>query len=275
MAVELKPVRPPVAIQRAYHKKLKAFVQEMDRSLFWWLRAKYRQVDNQMIQTAQDSAFSDLVKELRRLEREWVKKSNVFATETAEWFAGKIQGYTAITLQTEMKKRDFVRLGFDLKFTYHSMKERMAFKAIVENNVNYITKIAKEHLANVTGVILRGIENGHDLGKVTEALHHTFGVTERRAAMIARDQTNKATQTLSRQRLMDYGITQGKWLHTSAGKTYRDSHVEMDGEIYDLEEGCYDPDYGDFIQPGELVNCHCCCVPVIDFGNGEVEADEE
>ena len=273
MAVELKPVRPPIAIQRAYHKKLKAFVQEMDRSLFWWLRAKYRQVDNQLIQTAQDSAFSDLVKELRRLEREWVKKSNVFATETAEWFAGKIQGYTAITLQTEMKKRDFVRLGFDLKFTYHSMKERMAFKAIVENNVNYITKIAKEHLANVTGVILRGIENGHDLGKVTEALHHTFGVTERRAAMIARDQTNKATQTLSRQRLIDYGVTQGKWLHTSAGKTYRDSHVEMDGEIYELEQGCYDPDYGDFIQPGELVNCHCCCVPVINFLTKEVEEE--
>ena len=202
MAVELKPVRPPIAIQRAYNKKLKAFIKEMDRSLFWWLRARYRQVDNQLIQV-QDSAFSDLVKELRRLEREWLKKSNAFATETANWFSKKIQGYTAMTLQTEMKKRDFVRLGFDLKFKYHSVKERAVFKSMVTQNVNLIKSIASEHLTQVTGVVLRGIESGHDLNRMTEALKKSFGVTERRAAMIARDQTNKSTQNLSRLRTME------------------------------------------------------------------------
>ena len=86
--------------------------------------------------------------------------------------------------------------------------------------------------------------------------------------MIARDQTAKASNNLSRQRLLDYGVTKGKWMHTSSGKTYRDSHVQMDGEIYDIEQGCYDDDYGDYVQPGELVNCHCVCVPVIDFNQG-------
>ncbi len=275
MAIQLRPVRPPIAIQKEYHKKLKAFIREMDRSLFWWLRASYRQVDKDIIQTAQDGAMGDLVKELRRLEREWVKKSNTFATETAKWFSGKIQGYTAISIQNEMKKRDLVKLGFNLQFKYHSAKERAMFKSIVTQNVNLIKSIASEHLTRVTGVVLRGIESGHDLGRMTESLEQSFGVTERRAAIIARDQTNKATQNLSRQRLMDYGVTKGKWQHSSAGNTYRESHVEMDGEIYDLDEGCYDPDYGDYIQPAELVNCHCFCVPVIDLGNGEVEANEE
>jgi SPP1 gp7 family putative phage head morphogenesis protein len=269
MAIQLRPVRAPIAIQKEYHKKLKAFIREMDKSLFWWLRASYRQVDKDVIQTAQDGAMGDLVKELRRLEREWVKKSNTFATETAKWFSGKIQGYTAITIQNEMKKRDLVKLGFDLKFKYHSAKERAMFKSIVTQNVNLIKSIASEHLTRVTGVVLRGIESGHDLGRMTEEMEKSFGVTERRAAIIARDQTNKATQNLSRQRLMDYGVTKGKWQHSSAGNTYRESHVEMDGEIYDLDEGCYDPDYGDYIQPAELVNCHCFCVPVIDMGNGE------
>jgi hypothetical protein len=45
----------------------------------------------------------------------------------------------------------------------------------------------------------------------------------------------------------------------------------MDGEIYDLEQGCYDDDYGDYVQPAELVNCRCVCIPVIDFGG---DADE-
>lgn len=275
MAIQLRPVRPPVAIQSEYHKKLKAFVQELDKSLFWWLRARYRQVDNDLIQTTQDGAMGDLVKELRRLERDWLKKANAFATETADWFSAKIQGYTSITIQNEMKKRDLVRAGFDLKFSYHSMKERAVFKSIVTENVNLIKSIASQHLTQVTGIVLRGIESGHDLAKMSEALTKSFGVTERRAALISRDQTNKATQSLSRQRLMDYGVTKGKWLHTSAGKTYRESHVEMDGEIYDLEEGCYDPDYGDFIQPAELVSCHCCCIPIVDMGKDEEEPQEE
>jgi SPP1 gp7 family putative phage head morphogenesis protein len=275
MAIQLRPVRPPIAIQKEYHKRLKAFIKEMDKSLFWWLRASYRQVDKDVIQTTQDGAMGDLVKELRRLEREWVKKSNTFATETAKWFSGKIQGYTAISIQNEMKKRDLVKLGFNLQFKYHSAKERAMFKSIVTQNVNLIKSIASEHLTRVTGVVLRGIESGHDLGRMTEEMEKSFGVTERRAAIIARDQTNKATQNLSRQRLMDYGVTKGKWQHSSAGNTYRESHVEMDGEIYDLDEGCYDPDYGDYIQPAELVNCHCFCVPVIDMGNGEVEENEE
>jgi hypothetical protein len=33
----------------------------MDKSLFWWLRASYRQVDKDVIQTAQDGAMGDLV----------------------------------------------------------------------------------------------------------------------------------------------------------------------------------------------------------------------
>ena len=168
-----------------------------------------------------------------------------------------------------MKRTKLVDLGFDLKFAYHSRKERAIFNSIVEQNVNLIKSIASEHLTKVQGVVLRGIETGHDLSRMTEDLEEGFGVSERRAAMIARDQTAKASNNLSRQRLMDYGVKKGKWMHTSSGKTYRDSHVQMDGEIYDLEQGCYDDDYGDYVQPGELRNCHCVCVPVIDFGNEE------
>lgn len=155
MAIQLRPVRTPIAIQREYHKKLKAFVKEMDKSLYWWLRASYRQVDKDIIQTtAKDGAMGNLVKELRRLEREWIKKSNIFATQTAKWFSGKIQGYTTITIQNEMKKRDLVKLGFNLEHKYHSAKERAIYKSIVNQNVNLIKSIASEHLTKVHYIFL-------------------------------------------------------------------------------------------------------------------------
>ena len=266
----LRPVRPPAAIEKEYHKKLRALVKEMDKSLFWWLRASYRQAA-----PVQDSAFSDLIKKLKQLKKKWLSLINQKAGEIAQWFAEKVMGYTTHNLQQQMRKTGLVQLGFDLMFTYHSNRERNIFQSIVNQNVNLIKSIASEHLTQVEGIVLRGIETGHDLGRMTEDLTNSFGVTERRAAMIARDQTAKATNNLSRQRLLDYGVTKGKWMHTSSGKTYRESHVDMDGTIYDIEQGCFDFDYGDYIQPGELVNCRCCCIPVIDFGQaGEGEEVE-
>ena len=262
----LRPVRPPVAIERAYHKKIRAMLREMNRSLYWWLRAEYRKAEPEIVG---DSATTDLRAKLKKLTRVWQKKFDEESTTIAAWFATEVQKHTTRNLQNQMKRTKLVDLGFDLKFTYHSRKERAIFNSIVEQNVNLIKSIASEHLTKVQGVVLRGIETGHDLSRMTEDLEEGFGVSERRAAMIARDQTAKASNNLSRQRLMDYGVKKGKWMHTSSGKTYRDSHVQMDGEIYDLEQGCFDDDYGYYVQPGELVNCHCVCVPVIDFGNEE------
>ena len=261
----LRPVRPPVAIERAYHKKIRSMLREMNRSLYFWLRAEYRKAEPEIVG---DSATTDLRAKLRKLTRVWQKKFDEESTIIATWFATEVQKHTTRNLQNQMKRTKLVDLGFDLKFAYHSRKERAIFNSIVEQNVNLIKSIASEHLTKVQGVVLRGIETGHDLSRMTEDLEEGFGVSERRAAMIARDQTAKASNNLSRQRLMDYGVKKGKWMHTSSGKTYRDSHVQMDGEIYDLEQGCYDDDYGDYVQPGELVNCHCVCIPVIDFGGG-------
>ena len=258
----LKPVRPPIAVERAYHKKLKAMLKEMDRSLYYWLRAEYRKAEPEIVG---DSSMSDLRKKMKQLARYWNKKYSDEAAKLAEWFAGEVQRYSTRNLQQQFKKAKLTELGFDLKFSYHSRKERNIFNSIVEQNVNLIKSIASEHLTKVQGVVLRGIETGHDLSRMSQDLEEGFGVTERRAAMIARDQTAKATNNLSRQRLMDYGVTKGKWMHTASGKTYRDSHVDMDGTIYDIEQGCFDFDYGDYVQPGELVNCHCLCVPVLDL----------
>jgi SPP1 gp7 family putative phage head morphogenesis protein len=266
--IALKPVRPPVALERAYHKRLKKLLKEMDESLYANLRAVYRDVEPQVVG---DGALGDVQTRIRRMTEEWEKRFNDEAQFLAEWFANQSQEYVTRNLQSQMRKSKLTNVGFDLKFKYHSEREKDVFKAIVAENVNLIKSIASQHLTQVEGVVLRGIETGHDLSRVSESLEKTFGVTERRANMIARDQTNKATSNLTRTRLLDYGVTKGKWMHTSSGKTYRDSHVQMDGEIYDIEQGCYDEDYGDYVQPAELVNCHCVCIPVIDFGKGGEE----
>lgn len=257
----LRPIRPPASIEKEYRDKLLKLVKEMDDSLMYWLTAKYRQAESEIVG---DGALGDLTTELRKQAEKWRERFKEESATLSTWFATSIRNYVAYNLSNQFRKSGLVKLGFDLKYSYRSQKERMVFQSIVHENVNLITnRLMVDHLTDVEGVIFRNIETGHDLARMREELHKTFGVSERKAKTIARDQTNKATNNLSRRRLLDYGVTKAKWLHTSSGKTYRESHLDMDGQIYSIEEGCLDTDYGDYIQPGELVNCHCCCVPLI------------
>lgn len=272
----LNPVFPPAGIEKEYEKRLKKAVREMEKSVVYWLRARYKANESKIL----DSATDDLLKAFRRLLRQWMRNFRELAEVLPEWFVKKIRGYVSRNLVEQTRPLRDAGLGFNLKFAYMSQAERQVFRAIVNENVNLIKSIARESLTQVEGIVMRAIENGYDLGTLTESLHHQFGVTERRAAMIARDQTAKATNSLSRQRLMDYGVTRGIWMHTAAGKTYRETHVEMDGTEYNIQFGCFDEHEGRAIQPAELVNCHCVCRPVIPgVGEGEkpdmVEPEKE
>ena len=238
----LKPIFPPAGIEKEYEKRLKKAVRKMEKSCVYWLRARYRANEDKIL----DSATSDLLQAFRRLLRQWERNFRELADTLPRWFVSKIRGYVTRNLAEQTRPLRDAGLGFNIKFSYMSQKERQTFAAIVAENVSLIKSIARESLTQVEGIVLRSIEDGHDLETLTKRLHQQFGVTERRAAMIARDQTNKATNNLSRQRLLSYGITKGVWMHTSAGKTYRDTHIEeatnggMNGQEYDIREGCFD-----------------------------------
>lgn len=272
----LKPIFPPAGIEKEYEKRLKKAVREMEHSVVYWLRARYRANESKIVG---DSATDDLLKAFRKLLHQWERNFRELAETLPRWFVSKIRGYVAGNLAQQTKPLKDAGLGFNLKFSYMSNAERQVFQAIVSENVNLIKSIARESLTQVEGIVLRGITSGNDLSTVTEQLHHQFGVSERRAAMIARDQTNKATNNLSRQRLLDYGITRGIWMHTASGKTYRETHEnEMDGQEYDIRDGCFDPDekVNRYIQPAELVNCYCVCRPLIpQLSEEETEAGIE
>jgi SPP1 gp7 family putative phage head morphogenesis protein len=108
---------------------------------------------------------------------------------------------------------------------------------------------------------MQSVQNGRDLGTLSKGLQKQFGVSKRRAALIARDQNNKATAVIARTRQQSLGITQAKWRHSHAGKTPRPSHVHADGEVYDIAKGMYLD--GEWVWPGTAINCRCTSQPII------------
>lgn len=248
----LKPVHPNAGIEAAYRKKLKRLISEMNESIFYWLTARYK------AEMAHDeSSVDELQGQLNKLTTQWQTNFDDSARKLAEWFGQKTKNYADGSLDRVLKEA-----GMTVEF---KMTEGMnnTFSAVVEENVGLIKSIAQEHLSEVQGLVMRSVQNGRNLGYLHDELRKRYGITKRRAELISRDQNNKATASLTRTRQIDLGIKQAMWKHSTAGKHPRPGHVQAgkDKLVYDLDKGAYID--GEWIFPGELINCRCVAIPII------------
>jgi len=161
---------------------------------------------------------------------------------------------------------------FSVKF---AMTDRMrdAVKTELRNNVDLISSrqikdgpsIPRKAFAEIRAMAKESIEKGRDLVGMTKHLEHRFGITRRRAALIARDQNNKMTSAFHRVRQMDSGITKAVWIHTAASMQPREEHEQWgeEGAIFDVEEGMYSEVDGEEVWPGTPINCGCLSQSII------------
>lgn len=139
--------------------------------------------------------------------------------------------------------------------------------AAVAENVSLIKSIPQQYLHQVKGAVMRSITTGNGLQDLVPAIEKYDGMTKRRAKNIALDQTRKVYNSLNTERTQKIGLEQGEWLHSGGGIHPRETHIgSLDGKIYNLKEGLYDPDVGYNIQPGQLPNCKCTFRPLLKFG---------
>lgn len=243
----LKPVRPNTGLQAALRKKLLSLVDEMANSVEYWLSATYKA--NQPKIAADESPAAILRRKMRRLARQWQANFDDGAENIARSSAEKAKDYTDKAFQQSLK---------DAGFTVHfKMTDTMqdAYQAVIGEQVGLIKSIAQQYLTQVETLVMQSVQAGRDLHTLTESLQQQYGVTRRRAELIARDQNNKATATLTRVRQTELGITEAIWMHSHGGKMPRQSHVAADGKRYNISKGMYID--GEWILPGEKINCRC------------------
>jgi uncharacterized protein with gpF-like domain len=98
---------------------------------------------------------------------------------------------------------------------------------------------------------------------MVKALKALYPKAANRAVLIARDQSNKANGVVIRARRLELGISEAIWMHSHAGKVPRPDHVAANGRRFKVAEGCLIS--GEYIQPGELINCRCTSRAVLPF----------
>jgi SPP1 gp7 family putative phage head morphogenesis protein len=253
----LDPVRPSPAIEAAYRRKLDALIESMQRSVLYFVKAAWRKNTPEMAQD--ESPARGLAAAVRRLARRWQKRFDEAAKELAAYFAKSVADRSDVALRRTLEKG-----GISVKFRMTAAMQDVLSSA-VEENVALIKSIPQRYFLQVQGFVQRSVQTGRDLKQLTDDLENNFGVTRRRAAFIARDQNNKISGTLQRVRQQELGITQARWVHSSAGREPRPTHVQAskDGVIFDLREGWLDPALNKRIWPGSEPNCRCIAKPII------------
>ena len=257
----LKAIQPNRGVEAKYRKELQRLLGEMSASVEYWLTAGYRKHPPRvaaLVDVAQDASPSNEIKKiLDELAKRWLKKFDDAAPKIADAY---LQGMFKASDSAMRKALKDAGFAVDFKMT---RAVRDAFDASLAENVGLIRSIPEKYLQQVEGAVMRSYAAGRDLETMVKDIKKIYPVTNRRAELIARDQSNKANAVANRTRQLELGITEAIWMHSHAGKTPRPDHVAANGKVYNIAEGCKIS--GEYVQPGEMINCRCTSRPILPF----------
>lgn len=196
----------------------------------------------------------------------WTRRIDDLSIGLADKFATKNFNVT----QTQLKAA-FETAGFTVKFK-PTPGSVTAYHAVAAENVNLIRSIPAQYLKDVQSHVWQSVMKGADQHTLSKKLNETYGVTKKRAALIARDQNNKAKAVIEQARRVELGITHAIWMHSAGGKVPRRTHVAMDAKPYLIAQGMYDSDEKEYVLPGQLINCRCTSKAVVPAFDNVKEA---
>lgn len=123
-------------------------------------------------------------------------------------------------------------------------------------NIALIKSIPTQALGSLQGKIVDAVRTGKTLKDTRAMIKQQYGVTDRRAELIARDQIGKLNGQLTRLRQESIGVTHYLWRGILDSRE-RPEHVAREGREFAWDKP---PDDG---HPGEPIRCRCSAEPVL------------
>lgn len=152
-------------------------------------------------------------------------------------------------------------LGIDLAAVVHEEDISDYVETAVARNVSLITGFGDDLLKRIEQTVYTSAIAGNSVATLKSKLKEQFGISDRRAALIARDQTAKFNSDLNRIRQTQAGVTSYTWA-TSHDERVRERHRRLDGKIYKWGEPTGAEDGG---APGQPIRCRCVARGIVEF----------
>lgn len=256
-----KGVRQDVSNGMSYNVELQRIVRSVNRDVNSTVMTTVRNLAPEYQRDAAmtlDSWVDVLTAALRTVrERYSSPQFQALAIDIARRFVN-----TANTSNLRRTERD---LGINIYSDSQQLSEYV--QASIADNVRLIQSIPDQYLTQVESIVMTNVRAGGRPASIAKSLQQQLGVTERRAKMIARDQTAKVNGDLNRMRQVDAGFPYFSW-DDSDDERVRHRHSEIANKVTAYGRGIYrwdNPplsDKGVPIIPGQDYQCRCIGRPV-------------
>lgn len=138
-------------------------------------------------------------------------------------------------------------------------------------NVDLIKTISERYFDRVRLDVLEAYEAGTTPAVLSEQIEETYGVSERDATRIARDQLGKLNGNLNQARQEALGVETYIW-RTVRDNRVRDEHSALEGQRVRWDEPPLVGPYGQPAHPGEAIQCRCFAEPDVGALLDDMEA---
>mgnify|MGYP000221068691 FL=1 len=247
-----------------YHTELRRIVREVRKDIDTYVMSAVKSTsfeytaDGVSTMVTLDSYVDVIAGALKLVRERWSSPQfNALATRIARKFVT-----TANNSNAERTKRD---LGIDVFVDNSELRDYV--QASIYDNVRLIESIPAQYLTQVDSIVMTNVRAGGRPSAIAKLLQGQFGVTERRAKLIARDQSNKINSNLSQMRQTAAGFEYFRW-ETSHDERVRDRHEDVAKRVTAYGRGIFRYDNPPVVdqnvpqKPGEPIQCRCIAIPV-------------
>lgn len=255
----------PSILEAKYSQRLKQIVARMTAQVERDIERLFAEPHaEEYFDQAQDASISSQARILTNaLMRKFNKQFADLAPGIAEAQINAVDDASSTSVHQSLKE---LSGGLSLPTSGITADMSQVLNASIIENVSLIKSISMEYLSGVQGAVMRSITTGRGLADLKPYLQKHKGITERRANMIAYDQTRKAYNNLNRGRMEKLGLTKFEWLHTGGSAHPRELHKRLSGKIFSFDDPpVIDENTLERGIPGQAINCRCRMRPVIDF----------
>lgn len=252
-----------------YQAQLDRLISQMQREYNLEIRKLFRQHADEESALAMDASLASQARILfNSLGNKWAK---LFASRAAGMTEHMIDGASMASKRSLGESLKQISGGITIKVPEMPAALQEQVTAATAENVGLIKSISQQYHERISQLVLRSAATGgKGAAEIFEQIRHYDGLTEKRAKLIAVDQTRKITTTMNVERAKSVGMKRWEWVHSGGSADPRKLHMDYDGKIFDYDKPpIIDGRTGERGYPGQAINCRCTMVPVLELGDAE------
>lgn len=146
-------------------------------------------------------------------------------------------------------------VGISIKGKQSFKGEQDYIKSRIETNTTLIKNLKSEYIEELNIELKYSYEQGRPSSQLAKEIEKRFGITKRRAKLIARNETKNTNVQLNKKQAMELGFGNPKWQTMMDGRE-RPEHAKHNGKEYQFGVGLSDGGDG-MEEPGDAINCRC------------------